>query len=319
MYRRLNGNEPGLVGYWRLDDGGEGKAVRNFVPTGKPGTIGGAVPWKWFPASLDRTAASSPRSDGDVDPSNRSSLFTPVDILGHWAEPFIRNLIQRKVMGHFADYTFQPDARVTRTDYEQLMTQTFGLTPPHTLSDPNRILTRIEAIVFLVNRLQLTGGDPNLLTLYNDFEPILKNTSAEVVRKVKAALVAATSKHIVVNYPDPHQLEPMRTITRAEVAGLLYQALVALGRAEAIASPFIFNPPDPLLPLSDTVLRFDDKGTAVKALQTRLKELGYYQGEIDGDFGPLTEVAVVHFQRSQGLTVDGIVGPAVIARLRHPN
>jgi hypothetical protein len=39
-----------------------------------------------------------------------------------------------------------------------------------------------------------------------------------------------------------------------------------------------------------------------------LKESGYYHGPIDGDFGGGTESAVKAFQRSKGLTSDGIVG-----------
>ena len=48
---------------------------------------------------------------------------------------------------------------------------------------------------------------------------------------------------------------------------------------------------------------------AVKEAQERLKELGFYEGQIDGDFGPLTEEAVKAFQRRRGLAVDGIIGP----------
>ncbi|HEY9834080.1 MAG TPA: LamG-like jellyroll fold domain-containing protein [Stenomitos sp.] len=49
MSLRLKGNEEGLIGYWRLDDGGEhNKQVRNFACNNNHGTVHGA---KWFPAS----------------------------------------------------------------------------------------------------------------------------------------------------------------------------------------------------------------------------------------------------------------------------
>ncbi|NLU50479.1 MAG: spore cortex-lytic enzyme, partial [Syntrophomonadaceae bacterium] len=35
----------------------------------------------------------------------------------------------------------------------------------------------------------------------------------------------------------------------------------------------------------------------------------YYQGELDGIFGPLTEQAVQEFQEAKAIEVDGIVGP----------
>ena len=47
---------------------------------------------------------------------------------------------------------------------------------------------------------------------------------------------------------------------------------------------------------------------AVREVQRRLKELGYYKGSADGDFGPATEAAVKEFQKANGLTADGKVG-----------
>ena len=54
---------------------------------------------------------------------------------------------------------------------------------------------------------------------------------------------------------------------------------------------------------------------AVRAVQKRLKELGYYKGSADGDFGPATEEAVKAFQRANGLTVDGKVGQKTLAKM----
>ena len=49
-------------------------------------------------------------------------------------------------------------------------------------------------------------------------------------------------------------------------------------------------------------------GEEVKKIQTRLKELGYYNGAVDGQFGDGTEKAFKAFQKEAGLTVDGIAG-----------
>jgi len=43
-------------------------------------------------------------------------------------------------------------------------------------------------------------------------------------------------------------------------------------------------------------------------VQQRLKDLGYYNGDIDGIWGPMTHAAIIAFQIDNGLSDDGIVG-----------
>ncbi|MBQ8074162.1 MAG: peptidoglycan-binding protein, partial [Clostridia bacterium] len=57
------------------------------------------------------------------------------------------------------------------------------------------------------------------------------------------------------------------------------------------------------------------EGDAVRALQRRLKELGYLSGTVDGSFGIATEAAVIAFQQRNGLTADGKAGSATLNRL----
>ena len=58
---------------------------------------------------------------------------------------------------------------------------------------------------------------------------------------------------------------------------------------------------------------------AVRVVQRRLKELGYYKGSADGDFGPATETAVKEFQKANGLTADGKVGEKTLAKMNAKN
>ncbi|MBY5162758.1 L,D-transpeptidase family protein [Salsipaludibacter albus] len=51
-----------------------------------------------------------------------------------------------------------------------------------------------------------------------------------------------------------------------------------------------------------------DEIAANKDAQEILKELGYYDGGIDGDVGPKTKAAVEEFQEVNGLEVDGVIG-----------
>ena len=66
---------------------------------------------------------------------------------------------------------------------------------------------------------------------------------------------------------------------------------------------------------SSTALREGDSGTAVRNLQTDLKSLGYYYGDITGNFGSLTRQAVRKFQDANDLTVDGIAGTATLNKI----
>ncbi|MCW9064883.1 MAG: peptidoglycan-binding protein [Ignavibacteriaceae bacterium] len=64
------------------------------------------------------------------------------------------------------------------------------------------------------------------------------------------------------------------------------------------------------------VLKMGSKGTKVKDLQKRLKELGFNPGAIDGDFGPAVKAALIAFQKSKGLLADGVAGPRTLGGLK---
>ena len=67
---------------------------------------------------------------------------------------------------------------------------------------------------------------------------------------------------------------------------------------------------------SGSALREGDENSAVLELQTMLKELKYYYGDLTGSFGSLTKRAVRKFQDDNDLTVDGIAGTKTINLLR---
>ena len=71
--------------------------------------------------------------------------------------------------------------------------------------------------------------------------------------------------------------------------------------------------------LGDRVLALSSNGLMhgddVSNLQSRLVEMGFNCGKIDGIFGILTEDAVKEFQKSVGVTVDGKCGPSTLIAL----
>jgi len=65
--------------------------------------------------------------------------------------------------------------------------------------------------------------------------------------------------------------------------------------------------------------KMGSRGTEVKNIQTRLKKWGYYTGSVDGIYGTATKNAVIKFQKSNGLTADGIAGPKTLAKIGLPS
>ena len=59
-------------------------------------------------------------------------------------------------------------------------------------------------------------------------------------------------------------------------------------------------------------------GAVVSQIQTKLKNWGYYAGDVDGIYGSATERAVRTFQRKNGLTADGKAGAQTLEALGLP-
>ncbi len=72
--------------------------------------------------------------------------------------------------------------------------------------------------------------------------------------------------------------------------------------------------------LGDRLLRKGTRHNDVKVLQQRLKDLGFFHyKDTTTYYGNITEKAVKDFQRSKGLAVDGIFGPATFRALNSAN
>lgn len=228
------------------------------------------------------------------------------DLTGHWAEAFIQGLVNKNLIRGFPDGTFKPEANITRAEYAAIIAKTFVLprqlgTGTGVFADvktdfwasgaitqaasmgfvsgfpdgtyrPQQNLTRVQALVSLVSGLGLTGGNTDVLLSYGD--------RATVPSYATEAITTATQRGMVVNYPEPKKLEPMRNITRAEVSALIYQALVATRQAKAIASPYIVSPE----PFNDSFTDIQNHWGA--DFIRPLANLNLVTGFADGSFQP---------------------------------
>ena len=83
---------------------------------------------------------------------------------------------------------------------------------------------------------------------------------------------------------------------------------------------FIVIPVSPGLSADDkenteVLSSFGSRGEEVRQIQKKLRTLGFYSGAIDGIYGIGTKNGVTAFQRSCGITADGIAGPTTLLYL----
>jgi parallel beta-helix repeat protein len=226
------------------------------------------------------------------------------DLNGHWAATFVDALVSKGVISGFPDGKFRPESPMTRAQYAAIIAKTFQLPANRQASNFTDVksnywarsailsaasmgfisgfpdgtfraeqnLTKVQAIVSIVNGLKLTGGNPNVLTAYRD--------RAQIPSYAINAVAIATQKLLIVNYPKSDKLEPLRNSTRAEVAALVYQALVAIGKEQAIASPYVVTPETELPSFSDL------SGHWAEIFIRGLVSMGLTSGFADGSYRP---------------------------------
>ncbi|NJR61772.1 MAG: hypothetical protein HC769_24845 [Cyanobacteria bacterium CRU_2_1] len=194
---------------------------------------------------------------------------TFADIQGHWAAEFIRGLASQGLMDGLTEGQFEPDRPMMRSEYAELLVKGFNpaadrpakffadIPPDSEWADaiqqvyqgklmggfadntfhPNRGITRVQVLLSLVNAIKFPAADLAILDRYQDAETIPAS--------VRNVVATATTEWLVVNYPNLRELHPNQPATRAEIAAMVYQALVRLGRASAISSPYIIHPQQP--------------------------------------------------------------------------
>jgi parallel beta-helix repeat protein len=192
---------------------------------------------------------------------------TFADVQGNWAAAYIEALAKRNIITGFPDGSFRPDDPVTRAQYAAIINKAFAPAPkqaaiefsdvnpsfwgyqpiqtavtggflrgyPEGVFRPNQRIPKVQVLVALSTGLSFPAPtDFSTLSLFQD--------AGAIPDYARSAIATATQRRIVVNYPSVGLLQPNREATRAEVAALVYQALVTSGKAQAIASPYIVSP-----------------------------------------------------------------------------
>ncbi|MEH2361995.1 DUF1565 domain-containing protein [Nostoc sp.] len=206
---------------------------------------------------------TTPTTPTPTTPTTPTPTVELTDTSNHWAGGFIRELVKLGIVNGFPDRTFKPDATMTRAQYAALLVKAFNPSSnrpaikfkdvpadfwaskviqqayqgsflsgfPDNSFSPNKNIQRVQVIVSLVNGLKLSGDSATAIKTFDD--------QAKIPEYAKDEVVKAIDKQIIVNHPNLKQLNPTRDATRAEVAVMVYQALVDADRVAAIDSPYI--------------------------------------------------------------------------------
>jgi hypothetical protein len=200
-----------------------------------------------------------------VAPAAAQAQTTFSDVpANYWANDFIQALSARGAIKGFTDGTFRPNDVVTRAQFASMLgafntanTRTAVSFPdvpsnfwansairsayqkgfmsgyPNGNFNPNQQIPREQALVSLANGLGYTAtNDTNsILNYYGD--------QSSIPNYARTSIAAATQKRMVVNYPTLTQLNPNRSMTRAEAAAFIYQALQSRNEVPALANSYI--------------------------------------------------------------------------------
>ncbi len=69
------------------------------------------------------------------------------------------------------------------------------------------------------------------------------------------------------------------------------------------------------LQAQEVLSRLGSRGEEVRSIQKKLKSLGFFDGAVDGIYGVKTQRAVRQFQKSVGITADGVAGQRTLLYL----
>ncbi|MDP2705531.1 MAG: peptidoglycan-binding protein [Patescibacteria group bacterium] len=154
-----------------------------------------------------------------------------------------------------------------------------------------------EEQVLITRSLQEGMIDPDILTLHEQLKALgyYAGAIAETYNSV--------TREAVRQFQNENKLPP------TGIADVLTR--------KAVAASFRLLP---TLPVSNTTsatseLSQGSEGEAVRVLQQKLKELGFFSAGVTGYFGPITHASVVAFQNAKGIDPIGIVGPRTRAAL----
>jgi hypothetical protein len=265
---------------------------------------------------------------------------------GEWFAEAVRVLSDKGIVQGTDDGNFRPYESITRAQYAALISRSLGLSPgvshPFTDFPPGAWFEPAVAALYeagltdgvsptefrpygRVSRQQAASFVMRALSYSLNASPVeapeLTLTPSEVeswlgafpdrllIASAHQPAVANAYRLQVVSGQSDGRFYPLADLTRAQGVGMLYAALFK--SPSPLLEPPSPVPTDPVYPTASV----GSQGPHILLLEQRLADLTYRPGPVDGTFDYRTHQAVIAFQKWEGLSRDGVVGPGTWARL----
>ena len=189
-------------------------------------------------------------------------------------------------------------------------------------SDVEEYVTALDTYGGLFENVELTVGD--VQSAGDDLEPAREAVldSAAQFREAVEADPDSAAEIVLVDPESIEVVEEAETAFDDAVAGIDQRTLVTEAGVSFTSAAYALQVAWTRLFVDAGCLDEEGLATAsqwvsdyVTALQTDLATAGYYNGEIDGIYGPGTIEAVERLQEDSGLEVTGLMDPATQAAL----
>jgi len=116
------------------------------------------------------------------------------------------------------------------------------------------------------------------------------------------------TKKAVIAFQKKNGIKPANGVAGASTQKALYEEEALSKDATPTPAPTPTPTPAPTFDVPGKTVRQGSEGAEAKAVQQRLKELGYFRNRVDGIFGARSVSALKEFQKANGLEADGAAG-----------
>ncbi|WP_458413569.1 glycosyl hydrolase family 18 protein [Schinkia sp. CFF1] len=243
------------------------------------------------------------------------------DITNHWAKDDIISIYNKGWMRGVKTNTFAPDKSLTRAEAAAILVRALDLKPLQPMTQPFGDVEQnhwANYDIIVANQQGLMKGKEKGRFAPDD--KVTREEMAAILDRVIGVSPALVSE--ATNFKDVKSsrwsYEAIQNMNKQGIFGgfndQTFRPTDGMTRAQMAS---ILNRTAPLLGKDQTViLKVGSEGPEVKSLQSDLSFLGYFHESETGYFGNPTEEAVQAFQRDYALTVDGIVGPKTLNKIK---